>query len=51
MKYMDKERAETARRAKEDLKKVKALQATTEDYHKKHLNIHADWEKKLGKLY
>ena len=51
MGYMDKEKAETARRAKEDLNKVKDLQATTESYRKKHLKTHADWEKKLGKLY
>lgn len=49
MGYMDTEKAETARRAKEDLKKVKDLEATTESYRKKHLKIHADWEKKLGK--
>ena len=46
---MDKEKAETARRAKEDLKKVKDLQTTTERYRKKHLKIHAEWEKSLGK--
>ena len=48
MKYMDKEKAETARRAKEDLKKTKKLQATTESYRKKHLKTHAEWENKLG---
>ena len=51
MGYMDKEKAETARRAKEDLKKIKNLQAVTESYRKEHLKIHGDWEKKLGKLY
>ncbi|MFH1935599.1 MAG: hypothetical protein ABIN18_29020 [Pseudomonadota bacterium] len=48
MKYMDKEKAETARRAKEDIKKVKDLQAVTENYRQKHLKTHAEWEKKPG---
>jgi len=49
MAFMGKERAESARRAKEELKKIKKYQAVTEEYRKKHLNVHAEWEKTLGK--
>ncbi|MDO9585600.1 MAG: hypothetical protein Q7I93_03840 [Syntrophales bacterium] len=49
MVFMEKERAESARRAKEDLEKIKKYQAVTEEYRKKHLNIHGNWEKELGK--
>ena len=45
---MGKIKAVSAARAKEDLKKVKDLQAVTERYRKKHLKIHGEWEKKLG---
>ncbi len=50
MGFMGKEMATTADRAKEDLKKVKKYQAVTEEYRQKHLKIHAEWEKELGKL-
>ncbi len=45
---MDKIKAVSADRAKEDLKKVKDLQAVTEGYRQEHLKTHAEWEKKLG---
>ena len=50
MGFMNKENATTAARAKEDMKKVKKYQAVTEEYRQKHLKIHAEWEKNLGKL-
>ncbi|MFH1954402.1 MAG: hypothetical protein ABIL06_22650 [Pseudomonadota bacterium] len=50
MGFMDKERTTTAVRAKEDMKKVKKYQAVTKEYRQKHLKIHAEWEKELGKL-
>ena len=40
--------AKSAARAKEDLKKVKDLQAVTESYRQKHLKTHAEWENRLG---
>ena len=45
---MNEIKAKSTARAKEDLKKVKDLQAVTESYRQKHLKSHAEWENKLG---
>lgn len=50
MAYMDKERAESARRYKESLEWLREVRAETERRRKEHLAKHRDFEKTLGKL-
>jgi len=45
---MDEIKAVSTAREKEDLREVKGLQAVTSNHRKRHLKIHAEWEKKLG---